>query len=290
MKPPHFAYVRPRSLAEALELLSDGLSQPIAGGQSLVPAMNFRLAVPKRLVDLAHVPELRGLTVDAEGGLVAGAMTRHRDFETDPRVRASWPLLSHAMDGVAHIPIRNRGTIGGSLAHADPSADWPALCLASKATMILVSPDGEREVPADDFSLGLFSTAIESGELLLRVRFPAWPASRRFGLQKMTRRHGDFAIAGVVCVLDLDAVGRCQAPRLVLQGLADMPLRAAAAEALLLGQVPDAERIAAAAAVAGENVELRDDMHASAAYRAQLVQVLTRRALAQAVGTAGPTT
>src|SRR5690606_16624754 len=159
------------SIQQALEELARGDCQPLAGGQSLIPAMNFRLAAPGRLIDLGSLQQLRGLRVIGND-IVAGAMTRHRDFETDANVRRLLPMLPHALAAVAHVPIRNRGTIGGSLAHADPAGDWPALCLACDTSMTLRRIDGERSVSAAQFQQGLFETAIEPGELLTEIRFP----------------------------------------------------------------------------------------------------------------------
>jgi len=282
MKPALFEYVHAESIQQALEELARGDCQPLAGGQSLIPAMNFRLATPARLVDLGGLQQLRGLRL-CGNDIVAGAMTRHRDFETDANVRRLLPMLPHALVAVAHVPIRNRGTIGGSLAHADPAADWPALCLACETRMTLRSIDGERSVSAAEFQLGLFETAIEPGELLTEIRFPAWPAQRRWGVEKMTRRRGDFAIAGAIVLLDLDADGVCQWARIVLQGVTDTPFVAAAAQQLMLGRRPDAQLLQQAADAARAAVQPRSDLHASSEYRSELVAVLTRRALQRAL-------
>jgi carbon-monoxide dehydrogenase medium subunit len=281
VKPPAFDYARPRTLDEALALVAahGGDATPLAGGQSLMPALNLRLAAPALLVDLNEVPELRAARVDSDGTLVAGALARHRWFETHPAVARGWPLLAHAMGFVAHLAIRNRGTVGGSLCHADPSAEWPALALACDAQVELHGPRGTRRVAAADFSQGLFSTARAADELLVRVRFPAAPAARRWGFREVARRRGDFAIAGVACRYDLAPDGRMHDPRVVLFGVGDAPLRAAAAEAVLRHARADAATRREAARAARAAVECRADPQASAAYRSELVGTLVERAL-----------
>lgn len=282
MKPQKFDYVRAHSVEQALAQLAAGQAQLLAGGQSLAPALALRMAAPGRLVDLNGIADLRGLSLSAQGTLAAGAMTRHRDFERSTLAHGALPFLRHAMAGVAHVSIRNRGTIGGSLSHADPAADWPALCLACDASMHLRSLQGERSIKAEDFGVGLFETALAPGEMLVAIDFPAWPAGRRFGLQKKARRLGDFAIVGVVCLIDTDAQGRCAAARIVLQGVSDKPVIAHAAQALLIGQAPSPELLKAAARAAQDGLEPGSDLHASSEYRLELVAALTRRALEQA--------
>lgn len=284
MKPPLFDYVQPSTLEEALALLAQGDCQPLAGGQSLIPALNFRLSSPGRLVDIARIASLRGISVRPDGVLVAGAMTRHRDVELSADVRERLPLLSKAMHEVAHVAIRNRGTIGGSLAHGDPAADWPVLCLASDATMVLRSSSNERQVLAEDFSVGLFTTAIEPGELLTAIHFPAWPSGRRWAVNKFTRRRGDFAIVGVALTVDLDEVGRCSAARIALQGVSDHPVLARTAQAVLVGHKLDAALVEKAAQAALDGLSPGADLHADAEYRRTLVVSLVRRSLSQALG------
>lgn len=285
MKPAPFRYRRPGTVADALQCLVEGGSDArvIAGGQSLVPAMNFRLARPSLLVDLGRIPSLRGIRVADDGSVVAGAMTRHSDFEFSELIRERLPLLHAAMPGIAHLPIRSRGTIGGSVAHADPAGDWPALCVACEAELLLTSRAGERTVAAEKFSAGFFSTVLDEGEILAEIRFPVWPKGRRWGLKKMTRRRGDFAIVGIVCTVDLAESGLVDAARIVVYGATDAPLLLHEAAALLTGRPPSPERVEAAAAKATETTPVRSDLHASAEYRAELVQVLTRRALNQAM-------
>ena len=285
MKPPLFHYLSPGDLDEALDLLSqaDADIRPIAGGQSLVPMMSLRLAGPATLLDLGRIKSLRGIRVTEDGELIAGAMTRHSDFEYSELVRTSSPLLHAAMPNIAHMPIRNRGTIGGSLAHADPAGDWPALCVACNAQLVLSKRGAERTVPADEFGCGIFSTVLEADELLTQICFPSWPQNRRWGLQKMTRRRGDFAIAGIVALLDLSPDGLVEWARIVVFGATDMPTVLHKAAAQLVGRSPDSGIIKEAAEAVANGVEVRSDLHASAEYRHQLVRVLTQRALEQAL-------
>ncbi|HUP07896.1 MAG TPA: xanthine dehydrogenase family protein subunit M [Caldimonas sp.] len=286
MKPPAFDYVRAHDVAHAVSLLAahGADATPLAGGQSLMPALNFRLASPALLVDLNAIGELSACAVDDDGSLLIGATARHRHVETSSTVARGWPLLAHAMGSVAHVAIRNRGTIGGSLCHADPSAEWPALCIACEAHIELRSARGTRDVAAADFMSGLFTTVRASDELLVRVRFPRWPATRRWGFREVARRRGDFAIAGTACTVDVDAAGACTDARVVVFGVADGPVRASASEAALRGRRPDAAAIRAAAVAALTGLEPRSDAHASSAYRLELVRTLTARALGDALG------
>ena len=286
MKPPAFDYVRAHDVAHAVSLLAEHGSDatPLAGGQSLVPALNFRLASPALLVDLNGIAELASCHVDPDGSLVAGATTRHRHVENSAAVARSWPLLAHAMGWVAHLAIRNRGTIGGSLCHADPSAEWPALCIACDARIELRGPRGTRELAAADFMQGLFTTAREADELLVRVRFPRWPRTRRWGFREVSRRRGDFAIAGTACTVDVDDAGTCTDARVVVFGVADGPVRATASETALRGRRFDPDAIREAADIAATGIDARSDPHADAAYRLELVRTLTMRALEDALG------
>ena len=284
MKPPAFAYHVPASLQDALALL-DGHAgaKPLAGGQSLIPAMNFRLATPAALVDLNRLPELAGIRERSGGGLWIGAMTRHRDVETSALIAGRAPLLALAMPFIAHLQIRTRGTIGGSLAHADPAAELPALMVALDAHLVLTSRRGERRVAAADFFVGLFATALEPGELLTAVEIPSAAPRTGSAFLEMARRHGDYALVGVAVTLTLDPAGNVASARIVLFSVGEGPVRAAAAEAALTGTSGDAGAIAAAAAAVQQDIEPPSDIHASAAYRRQLAGVLTRRALAAAM-------
>lgn len=287
MKPAAFAYRRPETLEEAVATLAeDGPdARPLAGGQSLVPAMNFRLSTPSVLVDLNRVAELD--FVRREGNeLRIGAMTRQRAAETSSEVAAVAPLAVEALRWVGHPQIRNRGTVGGSLAHADPAAELPAVLLALGGRCRLVGPEGERWVAADDFYTGLFGTACEPDELLAEVALPVAGERSGGGFEEAARRHGDFAMAGVAAWIALDGEGRCETVGLGLVGLGPSPARAAGAEELLLGAEPTDGAIAEAAARLAEEVDPPDDMHATAAYRRRLARVLARRSLERAVARA----
>lgn len=287
MKPSEFAYHRPASLPDALALLgAHAGAKPLAGGQSLIPAMNFRLAAPAALVDLNQLTELSGIAESAEGGLVIGAMTRHSAVERSPLVRARAPLLSFAMPSIAHSQIRSRGTLGGSLAHADPAAELPAVVVALDARLVIESTRGSRMIPAPEFFTGLFATALEPGELITRVEIPpALPGSGAAFLE-LARRHGDYALVGVAVVVTRDA-GRVGGARIVLFSVGEGPVRAGAAERTLIGGAGDAAAIRAAALAVQQDIDPPSDIHASAAYRRQLATVLTGRALTAAFERAG---
>ena len=287
MKPAPFEYFRPRSLDEALALLAEHGSdaKPLAGGQSLIPAMNFRLATPSVLVDLNAIPKLSYVAylTDGAGGLNIGGMTRQRDLERSADVAVRVPLLAETMPYIAHPAIRNRGTIGGSLAHADPAAELPAVMLALNATIALTSRSGTRDVRASDFFVGLFSTAIESGELLTQIRIPPRGPRCGFAFEEVSRRHGDFALVGVAVAVNLDNEGRCSSARIALLSVGDRPMLAGEAANMLVGHRPSPESIRAAAdAAATRDIDPPGDIHASARYRRQLANVLTRRALERA--------
>ena len=275
----------PASLSEALASLAEygDDARALAGGQSLVPILAMRLAAPAMLVDLNRIATLAGISTAPGGGLSIGAMTRHRALEKSPAVAHGNPLLAAAMPWVAHIPIRTRGTIGGSLAHADPSAELPAVCVASDATIVVQGRSGERRIPAADFFRSVFETALAPGELLTRIEFPAWPAGRRSGFIEIARRHGDFAICGIATTIDVDPQGRVQDARIVAFGVGDRPLRLKVAEQALCGSDGGPSAIAAAARHATDGLVARSDHHASSAYRLELAEVLTGRALKEAL-------
>jgi carbon-monoxide dehydrogenase medium subunit len=289
VKPPPFEYLRPASLEEALDLLArhGGDAKPLAGGQSLVPAMNFRLSQPAVLVDLNALAGLDGIEPAAEGeGLRIGAMARQRAVERSALVAARAPLLAETMPFIAHPQIRNRGTVGGSLAHADPAAELPAVTVAAGARFQLRSAAGERWVPADRFFTGLFATALEPGELVTAIEVPA-PAPRAgWAFEEMSRRHGDYALVGVACLVTLDARGRCAAASITLLSVGEGPAPAPRAAAQLVGAEPAAEAVRAAADAVDAEIDPPSDIHASAAFRRRLAQVLTRRALTRAAARA----
>lgn len=283
MKPAAFDYHRPTTLDEAFDRLAErgGEAKPLAGGQSLIPAMNFRLARPAVLVDLNRLTELAYVRSDADG-LRIGAMTRQRSVETSDLARRAAPLVHEAMPFIAHVQIRNRGTIGGSIAHADPAAELPAVMVALGATFRAQSRAGARTIAADAFFTGLFTTALAPDELLVEIVVPPLAPASGWAFTEMARRHGDYALAGVAAVVTLDSGGRCRAARIALFSVGDGPVLARAAAALLEAQVPTPELIRAAADRASRDIDPPGDIHASAAYRRHLAGVLTRRALTRA--------
>jgi len=284
VKPASFEYYCPQTLDEALSLMAEhgDEAKPLAGGQSLIPAMNFRLATPAVLIDLNDCDEL-GYIEEAAGGLRIGGMTRQSMLERSALVSRAVPLVAETMPHVAHQAVRNRGTLGGSLAHADPAAELPAVMVALGAQIVLSRRGGTREVPAGEFFTGLFATSAATGELLTAVRIPAWPHRSGWAFEEISRRHGDFALAGVAAVVELDERGSCAGVRVVLLGVGDRPMPAEQAVAVMTGQLPSAELIRAAAETAAmRDIDPSSDIHASARYRRQLANVLTRRALERA--------
>ncbi|HEX6202284.1 MAG TPA: xanthine dehydrogenase family protein subunit M [Thermoanaerobaculia bacterium] len=289
MKPAPFEYVAVRSAAEAVERLAafGGDAKLLAGGQSLIPVMSFRLAQPSALVDLNPVAELDFVTPTADGGLRIGALARLRRLERDPEVARRFPLLAEALPFVAHPQIRNRGTVGGSLAHADPAAELPCLAVALDARLRLVGPGGERRVAAADFFRGLFTTALAPDELLAEIELPPRPAGEGWAFLEVARRNGDYAQVGVAARLALDAGGRVAAARLVYLAVGAAPVDATRAAAALVGELPADEAFRAAAEVAaGEEIDPGSDVHATADFKRHLARAITRRALATAAGRA----
>jgi aerobic carbon-monoxide dehydrogenase medium subunit len=284
VKPAPFAYFRPDTLDEALARLAEHGpdAKPLAGGQSLVAAMNFRLAQPTVLVDLNRIPDMAFVNEDGAGGLRLGGMTRHRTLETSPLVRRLAPLLAETMPFVAHPPIRARGTIGGSLAHADPAAELPAVCLALGAQLTIRSASACRTVAASDFFTGLYSTVLGPAELVVDVHVPPLPAGTGWAVDEVARRHGDFALAGAAAAVTLDHDGQCTGARVALFSAHDRPVLATQAIGLLEGQVASRELLRAAAERATLDVDPPSDIHASSAYRRHLVRVLVARVLTRA--------
>ena len=283
MKPAAFEYHAPRSVAEAVDLLAahGEDARILAGGQSLVPAMNFRLARPSRLIDINRVSELDFLAAE-NGVLRIGALTRHRAFErpvTDPPLG---PLLATVARHVAHLPIRVRGTFAGSLAHADPAAEWCALAVTLDAEIVARGPAGERRLPAADFFHTAFTTALDPGEMITEVRLPLLGADWRAGFAEFARRAGDFAIAMAFAVLRLEE-GRIAEARIGMGGATNRPARIAAAEEPLLGREAEPGVFAEAAAQAAAAVDPVEDIHGSAAYRRDLLRAMVRRALEKAI-------
>jgi len=288
MKPAAFEYAAPRSISEALALLrtQDGEAKILAGGQSLMPLLAMRLARPSLLVDLGRIEGLD--YVREESGVIAiGAMTTKSTVERSDLVRTRQPLFHEATRLIGHPQIRNRGTVGGSMAQADPAAEYPAAALALDAKMRIVGEGGERIVDAADFFVSTLTTALEAGEILIEVRVPMLAPGTGWSLLEVSRRHGDFAMAGAAATVALDG-GRVRSARIVLFGVGPVPLRARAAEESVAGKQPAAATWASAAAHARDAVEEPlSDPHASGAYRRHLAGVLVGRALAEAVTRAG---
>jgi CO/xanthine dehydrogenase FAD-binding subunit len=281
MKPAPFDYVRPDTLAAACALLAgDEDARLIAGGQTLVPMLAMRLARPARLIDILRLPELAGIR-EERGAVVVGATTRQARAERDPVIRASVPMLARVLPWVGHPPTRNRGTVGGSIANADPSAEIPLVAVTLRADIMLATPDGPTSMPADDFFIGPMLTTIGQGECVSAIRFPVWPQPRiGVGFFEISARRSDFAFVAAAAQVALDEEGRCLDAALGVGGVGDRPLRLDVSS--LVGTELDARSIAAAVDAASDDLEAMSDLHASAAYRRRVARVLCIRALEQA--------
>jgi aerobic carbon-monoxide dehydrogenase medium subunit len=285
MKAARFEYVRPDRLETALEFLAEhgGQAKVIAGGQSLVPLLAFRLASPSFLVDIGRIPDLKRITIEP-GVIRLGALTRWRDIERNEELQRAHPLLVEAVRHVAHYQIRNRGTVGGSLAHADPAAELPGIAVTCAAEIVVAGRHGERIIPADQFFIGALTTALQSDELIIELRLPSWRAGRRWAFTEFARRRGDFALAGVALFYDSGDGGHAREVRVGAIGVADTPVRLPAVEAAITDRVITETVIRAAGAAAAESVSSPDDIHAPGDYRRALLRVLTERAIARASG------
>jgi carbon-monoxide dehydrogenase medium subunit len=285
MKPAPFEYQAPTSLDAALDLLSHrgGDAKVLAGGQSLIPVMNFRLAEPALLVDINKLAELDFIRRGDDGGLRIGALTRQRRVERDALVAEAAPLLHETIPFIAHPQIRNRGTFGGSLAHADPAAELPAVAVALRARFRLRKAGGDRWVNASDFFGGLFTTSLEPDEILVEVAIPPSPERTGWSFLEIARRHGDYAQIGVAALVTLDDAGRCREARLVYLSAGDVPIEAREAAGLLAGQEISPAAIAAAADQAAREIRPFSDLHATADFKRHLARVITGRALRKAV-------
>lgn len=283
MKPASFEYYSPRSIDEAVGLLAEhgGEARVLAGGQSLVPAMNFRLARPTVLVDINGIAEIAGIR-EENGTLVVGALTRHAAFEKPVTGGPLAKLLPTVAHNIAHLPIRRRGTFGGSVSHADPSAEWCTLSLALDADIVLRSTGGTRTVPAGEWFKSIFTTDIRDGEMVTAVRLKRLGDDWRCGFVEFSRRAGDFAVVSALAALRL-ADGTIREARLALGGVVDKPVRAREAEALLVGATPGDAVFRAAADAARAAFEPFGDIHATAEYKSELIAVMARRALERAV-------
>jgi CO/xanthine dehydrogenase FAD-binding subunit len=281
MKPAPFEYVRPASLAEVCELLAgDDDARVIAGGQTLVPMLAMRLARPARLIDILRLPELAGIR-EENGAIVVGATTRQAQAERNPVIRASVPMLAQVLPWVGHPPTRNRGTVGGSIANGDPSAEIPLVAVTLGAEIMLASGDGPTSVPAEEFFIGPMVTSIEQGQCVRAIRFPVWPHRRiGTGFFEVSSRRSDFAFVSAAAQIALDEDGRCLDLALGLGGVADRPLRLDMSP--LMGTALDDASAKDAIDAACAYIEAMNDLHASATYRRRVAGVLCLRALQQA--------
>lgn len=283
MKLPAFEYLAPSTPAEVVQLLAShrGEAKVISGGQSLLPMMAFRLARPSLLIDLRNLEGLNQITVDGSGVLL-GARTRWRDIEDDEKLKTAHPLLVEAVSHVAHYQVRNRGTVGGSLAHADPASEMPCIAATCEAELRLLGPGGERRVKAAEFFLGPLTTALAEDEIILDVRLPPWPAGRRWAFSEFARRPGDFALAGVAAFYDLDARERACNAHIGVVGACYYSKRLPLAERALQGKLVDPETARSVAMIASEEADPTGDFHAGVEYRKALVATLLERALLEA--------
>jgi CO/xanthine dehydrogenase FAD-binding subunit len=283
MKPAPFAYHAPERLDELLELLGSEKQEArvIAGGQSLVPMMNFRLAMPEALVDLRRVEGIRHVQRNADGSLTIGAGARQSALLREPLVKDGWPILAEGASYIGHPQVRSRGTVCGSLVHHDPTAELPALAMALDARMVIASSIGTRELSADDFFVSYYSVALERGEMVLEVRFPPTAPGSGGSFMELARRRGDFALVGVAALIEPQN-GNVGSARLVLCGVGARPFRATAAEDALAGQKLTDALLDEVSAIVSEAVQPLDSLHASAQYRREAAGVLAARALAKA--------
>ena len=282
MKPSQFNYVRPSTLDQAIAALAAaaGDGKIIAGGQSLMPMMNFRLVSPALLIDINRIKELDFLEEQA-GGLRIGALTRHHTLETSPLVKRLFPVLSAAMAHVAHLAIRNRGTIGGSISHADPAAELPMMMLLLESRITAVSPRGKRVIDAADFFIAALTSDVQEDEIVTEIALPALPAGAGWAFEEVARRPGDYAMAAVGVILTQEQ-GRAAQVRIGVMGVGDTPMRMSDAEAVLSGQACDEHSLDAVVAAVRNAVQPDGDLHASGDYRRHLVGVLARRAVKDA--------
>ena len=284
MKPNAFEYFAPNTVKEAVGLLEkyEDEAKILAGGQSLVPIMNFRLGRPEVLVDINGIKDLDYTKEEGEA-LFIGALTRERDLELSPLVKEKCPILAEAVSFIGHVPIRNRGTVGGSLVHADPSSELPTVICCLGGEMKVVGPSGERALEPEEFFLTYLTTSLEPSEILVEVRIPTLPQNTAWSFVELSRRSGDFAIVGVATLLFMEDGGVCKEARIALGGVAPTPVRAEEAEELLSGQVITDELIKAAGEEAAEATETEPDYHASAEYRKDMARVFVQRGLREAL-------
>jgi aerobic carbon-monoxide dehydrogenase medium subunit len=279
MKPSRFEYRAPETLNEAVALLAaEHGAKLIAGGQSLMPMLAFRLAAPSLLVDLRRLPGLGEIAVDGDG-VRLGARVRWRDIEDEPQLTSAQPLLQAAVGNVAHYQIRNRGTVGGSLAHADPAAELPGIAITCEGEISAVGAADWPRIPASEFFTGALTTELHSDEVITELRLPPWPAARRWGFEEFASRQGDFALAGIALYYDEDEQGRACNTHVGVIGACSRPHRLGPFETALDGRTVDEQTIATAARAAAAAVDPPQDLHADAEYRRALVTTLVERAL-----------
>lgn len=285
MKPAAFEYFAPATVDEALALLHEHGDEAkiLAGGQSLMPLMNLRLARPKVVVDINRISGLDGIAATADGGLAIGALARQRAVEKSPLVRERNPLLVAAMPLIGHFQIRNRGTIGGSIVHGDPAAELPALSLLLNCEFLLARKDGARVISASDFFLGYLTTAIEPGELLTEIRLPKWRAGAAWAIDEIARRKGDFALVGALVRAEMNGGGILQDVAIVMFGVGGKPQRIESAEAILKGRPIEQGVLRALSRAIADELTPDSDIHASAEYRKEVGGVLARRVLESAL-------
>lgn len=287
MKPPRFDYLAPETVADAVAARAASEdSALLAGGQSLIPSLNFRIANPKTIIDLGRIEALRGIAVEASH-IAVRAMVRQRELELDETVHRANPLIRETLGNVSHIVVRNRGTVAGSIAHADAAAELPALLLATGGAVIAEGPGGPRTIAADDLFRFHLTTTLEPDEIITEVRFPVLPPHTGWAFREFARRRGDYALAGVCVLVTVDDRGQCVAARLSACGIASSSVRLAAVEQALHGVRLDDAAIAAAATRAREAVTASDDTQATTAFRQNVLETLVRRAVAQAAARAG---
>lgn len=281
MKPPPFEYHRPRNVAEALRCLADHENaRVLAGGQSLMAMLNLRIAYPEHLVDLGGIAELAYIREDGDE-IAIGAMTAQRSIEFSELVARRLPLMAEAILSVGHRQTRNRGTIGGSLCHLDPSAELALMATVYSATIVVAGPGGVRRMPMSAFAAGYMSPAIEPGEIVTEIRFRPWSSGHGWGFTEIARRRGDFAIVAVAALVELTSDGRIGRAALALGGVAPIPLRVEAAETALAGGIPDDALFARATTACGA-IEPLEDAHVAPWYRRRLAPVLAQRVIADA--------
>lgn len=286
MKPPLFDYVAPATVEEAVAALARYENASVlAGGQSLIPTLNFRIAAPEALIDIQRIPALKGIDI-ANGRIAVRAMTRQRDVELDAAVHEANPLIRETLNNVAHVPIRNRGTLVGSLAHADAAAELPCLLVATGGSVAAVGPKGSRTIAADDFFQFHMTTSRASDELITEAQIPVLPPRTGWAFLEMARRHGDYALAGICALVTLDGSGACAEVRLVGCGIGTRPVRLTKAEGALKGAKAEKAAFAAAGKAAMDHVTAPDDVQATTAFRKRLTAALVGRAVAAAVARA----